>query len=282
VAEDSEVQNDAGKIFELGWRQGSVVSDELFQYLSSQGFLPKVVANSLYIILIVVSQDCDVCNDSYEKEPWVELLFAIQTEIEKRSFFNGKHPRQIQFEITNSETKKIFEASVHDRFRIDRKELANHLPQKDLVLSQETVRDIKHWLARRYVREGFPNEFERRVSSLKSKLTSKVFSNPKKGGLFTAIFLLTNEAELDEDEIYEVIMWLTMTSDDYSSQKTKEDVLKLAGQIAAAMNECKGIKVVNFDVKSEADVSLEERKQLKRWDYDALSFAEDLPTIKDD
>jgi hypothetical protein len=281
VAEDVEAQNDAGRIFELGWRQGSVVSDDLFQHLSNQDVFPKATSSSPKI-LIVVSQDCDVCNDSYEKEPWVEFLLAVQVEQEKRSFFNGKHPRQIQFEIAVGETKKFFEASVHDRFRAERGLLAVYSPRKDWALSPPTTRDIKHWLARRYVREGFPNEFEKRVSGLKSKLTSKVFPDPKRGGLFTAIFLLMDERELPEDESYQIIMWLTMTMDNYDAREKRGVVEKLASEIADAMNECDGIDVVNFEVKSEADVSLEERNQLKRWDYDALSFAEGLPTIKSD
>jgi hypothetical protein len=281
VAEDSEIQTDAKKIFGLGWRQGSVVSDELFQQLSTRNNFPKVTDVS-YSVLVVVSQDCDVCNSSYEKEPWVELLLAQPVAKPIWSLLNGNHPRQIQFEVVDDKNKMFFESSIHDKFRIDRRELSKYSPQSTLGLTQETVRDVKHWLARRYVREGFPNEFERRISRSKSRLTNKIFALPEKGGLFTAIFLLISEDELPENENYKVIMWLTMTSEDYASQEKKEEVEKIAGQIAESMNGCEGVEVVGFEVKSEANVSLEDRKQLKRWDYDALSFAESMPTIVDD
>jgi hypothetical protein len=281
VAEDSEIQNGVKKIFELEWRQGSVVSDELFQQLSTREEFPSK-ADTSSGVLIVVSQDCDVCNDSYEKEPWVELLLAIPVEKPNGTFFNGNHPRIIQFEMVNAENTKVFESSIHDKFRIDRKKLIDYPPNSHWNLKQRTIRDIKHWLARRYTRQAFPNEFERRISSSKSKWTRKLFAVPEKGGLITAIFLLVSEDELPKEEKYKVIMWLTMLPEDYNIQEKKEVVEKIAGQIADAMNNnCEGIEVVEYEVRSEANVSLEERNQLKRWDYDALSFAEDLSTILD-
>lgn len=285
MAEDRGLKiqyENAGEIFKLGWRQGSIIPDTLFENLKSQNYFPKDFDNSSNAILIVVSQDCDVCNDSYEKEPWVEILLAIEVEDKKSQLFHGNHPREIQFEISDHGSNKVFQSSIHNKFRIRRGELSQHSPHVNKWVHEDTVRDIKHWIAKRYTRQGFPNEFEARVSRSKAKLTSKVFAKPQKGGLFTAIFLSTSHEELPETENYNILLFLTMTLEDYNIQDKKEEVEKIGAHIAEVLNSCEGIEVEDFEVRSEADLSLNELKQMKRWDFDALSFAEDLPIIAED
>lgn len=279
--EAAGAQADASKVAELGWRQGSVLPASLLNKLQRHGKLPKEFDTSSDV-LVVVSQDCDVCNSRFDSEPWAELIVAKAVPEIRKQYRYGKHPRFIEFEAKQEDETLYFASSAHNRLRIDRRELALHSPRADLHLSPRTVRDMKHWIARRYIRDAFPDEFERRISKQKRRFEDKIFKKAGKGGLFTAIFVLTSEDELSEAENYEVILWLTMTTDDYESQENREAVEKLAGQIANTMQECEGIEVTDYEVKSEADMSLDDRRSFKRWDYDALSFAEDLPTIKED
>jgi len=146
--------DDATPLRELGWQQGSILPDELRNTLVKEGHLtPDVHAAQL---LVVVSHDCDLLNLSFAKEPFVELLLATERDKDDGMLRYGKHPRRLLVDVHCHGVPKIFELSIHDRVRIERKHLLGHAPDQTRTLATDSVQLIVRWIVKRYFRAAFP------------------------------------------------------------------------------------------------------------------------------
>src|SRR3712207_4372483 len=90
-------------------------------------------------LLVIISQDCDVVCHSYELEPYVEILVARRLPPEARDGgrFHGKHPRRLQFTIGGPEGERLYEINIHEKSRIDRRELASRHPRQEAYLDPD-------------------------------------------------------------------------------------------------------------------------------------------------
>jgi hypothetical protein len=81
-------------IKDRGWRQGSVLPTELAHRVAVSRF-PDWGADDRAII---ISQDCDIVHDSYEVEPFVELIRAKHSSVENGLTRHGRNPRRLQLD----------------------------------------------------------------------------------------------------------------------------------------------------------------------------------------
>lgn len=159
------------QIPDKSWRQGSVAGHEIVASARNPSQIPDLApaANDL---IIVLSQDCDIVHNSYEAEPYVEFIIARRKDQEclDQGLHWGKHPRRFQFERQDDVVPTLYEAKEHERFRLPRQMLVGAAPlgQLDTKLTEALAR----WVAKRYTRAAFPDEFNRRCNEGKKKIAA--------------------------------------------------------------------------------------------------------------
>lgn len=243
-----------------GWRQGSVLPAELHALID---VTPAMTTSD---IAIVVSQDCDLLHDSLEQEPIAEILVARHAT-KNGNLWWGKNPRRIQFSLA-SDGSVVYEAVAHEHRRLGREVLVGAKADSTRVLGVSNTRLISKWLAKRYQREAFPDEFNRRLAAKRDEIRDSL---KKHGTDLVELFLLVSDRELGADETYDLAVIATMKVEDFEQPDKRVVCQKAVDALAAAMNDCPGIEVTEHQLKSEAEVSLDEIRFLQRWDYDYLS-----------
>lgn len=262
----------AEAIRENGWKQGAVLLPESMPQQCEPE--PKLRPGNPGSIFIVLSQDCDVVQRSFEKEPHVELIRATPVEgSENGILLYGKNPRLIQIPIGES----YFECSCEDRFRIPRICLSACKPSEDHILSEIVVGLLREWVAKRYVRPAFPDNFNSRVNSgSEGKAVVKILKQT--GYLFEDIYLFCDpsEQELSSDSDYKIIVWPTMSNEDYEISFKRIEAVKACTKLEAALANCPGIVVNECELRHEGQVTIDDLHYFKPWDFDYLTFRENI------
>jgi len=260
-------------IKERGWRQGCVLPPPAFDQVSEESGLEFTEQGTLPI---VISQDCDVVHSSFEKEPYVEIIRAASVPALDGKYVHAKNPRVLHLPVTWDGVDLPYGVSIHEKARIDRHLLEEIEPDARAKLSNDNVGMLSDWVARRYVRASFPDEFQRRLGSRKpwARLKSLL---AEEGTLVTGVFVrLHTQSELPASEAYRLIVRVTVEGSTFEDEdirfQLRDDFLE---RLVDLLEEFDGIKVVEYQLVSEADFSLEDLKNTQRLDFDYLSYADD-------
>ncbi|MEH1996979.1 hypothetical protein [Nostoc sp.] len=261
-------------IAQSGWRQGSILPVDIVKKLqenSEIGFPKDINESDLFL---VVSHDCDVTNTSFETEPDVEIKLArfVSVKDKDASLFWGRNPRKFQFFV---ELEQLYEISIHERFFISRHFLLYNRPDTKINLAKDVIKQICLWLSKRYFRASFPDCFNNRITKKAQDGIRK--SLKKTGEEITAIYISVCDEELQPHEVYEIDIKATIQPEAYENPSLRQNAQQITDLIASKLDECKGIEVLNNSVVSEAEVSIDDLRILKRWDYDFLSYSAETP-----
>jgi hypothetical protein len=222
-------------------------------------------------LLLLVSQDCDVAHNSYEAEPFIEFLVANRKarEDEDKGLQWGKHPRRFQFWIEHQGDGALFEVDINDRYRAGREILLSGLPEGRLDSKLTEV--ICRWVAKRYTRPAFPDEFNKRCRTAREKMAA-LFKKHGDGILSIHIRLEPEDVELPEGEDYRMTLYAVCERDTWDNPKLRASGMKLIEQIGIKLAECNGIVVDESVLVPEHRFSLEDARNTDRWDYDYLTY----------
>ena len=152
-------------------------------------------------LAVVISHDCDCVADEV-REPTVEVLLARAVARLDGNFAYAKSTRKLQIEF--SVTGKILELDAADKYILKKEVLAKHVPETTWDFTPGEKYILRNWLAARYSRPSFPDEFVRRINPVQEAIKN---SAKKHGTDIEGIFIYFEpEAELASDagEIYEV------------------------------------------------------------------------------
>lgn len=279
------------------WRQGSALTRALVQTLVDDAQIPdstlprskvptgtfkrflkywarlvhhESLVRSLEVdaVWVVVSQDCDIVNPCFEKEPFVELIKCRPIAEKSSTLIWGDNPRILQFE---DESGRAWEVNIADRVRVDRRYLCCGSPDPDRGLSRENTSHLKRWLSRRYVRAAFPDTFNERIREAIKKIRKKA-AFTKNAGVVTGIYFLCDDDEKPDDVPYNLVAWATMKDaqyDDPSLRKAGEEVVTI---LEAELSKMPGIEIGGFELVKQSRITLENLFLFKRWDFDSLSL----------
>ncbi|AFZ33480.1 MULTISPECIES: hypothetical protein [Cyanophyceae] len=259
---------DASDIKDRGWRQGAFLSPELVNKVK----ISNNIARDSLEHLMILSHDCDVTNPKFEAEPTVELIGAIVDEKDGNKQ-HGKSPRVYQFEYSG----EYYTLNIHQRYFVSRQILCHEDPH--FQLNPRECEKIQRWTARRYFRQGFPDEFNRRIQPLFDR--GKIRKLMKKhGDLFYGIYIdIGDHVEMEPDEAYEITIWAVMDDasfDDEQKKKQGDDVFQTLLKEIGTLKEHKIFLREGENVlKAAYEVTLSDMDLLKRWDFDDLSFKGD-------
>lgn len=252
--------DDASAVRRNGWRQGSIAGADLIEALRPNGSEPPIENSRL----IVVSHDCDVVNLSFEKEPRVEAIWALPVGTADGNLTRGKNSRLLQLEIPNLGGRAI-ELAASDRFALDRRLLAEFSPGGALELSQKRL--LGSWLAKRYDRAALPDAFNRRLPQKSLKRTLERGANHIRE-LFVAIV----DEELADDAVYEIALRAVMGVDDFENTQRRTEAQACLDELVGHLGQVAGIEILSEALLSEAEITLDDIRSLKRWDFDWMSF----------
>jgi len=258
------------------WRQAHVLTTE------SSLALGVVQAEDVSTALVVViSHDCDLAQ-SRETEPSVEIIVATRLQAADGNFTHRKNSRRLHLECTIDGTESYLDMRAQGKREIKKSALAGHLPAANIVLNPEDRSILQRWLAARYRRAAFPDEFEWRLNhtGIAKRITKIV--EPLGKQLVAVFFDVDDGVERHrkgEKDLYGLRIDLL-----YSTEKDPAGALeaaeKAAVAIAAAFQErCfdaiagwKWIELLECEAISDEAMTYAMSTQLKRWNVDYLSL----------
>lgn len=258
-----------------GWRQGKLVREDDHTCFPEQ----VLVELPLDGRVLIVTQDCDLVHESYTTEPKVEVILVEPIEgAPDGNLTYGKNPRRLQIPFKSIESEVWLQCNAANRHFVPRTILEEILPDDDLVTTDHGREVLVRWLANRYRRAAFPDEFNNRLAPILSRCERQL---RKLASDLVGVYLRLNKwAELDAAEPYKVILFGVMERNSYHDQPNLHRAQDLIDAVAELMKDCDGIEVVQSGVVSEEDFSLYDLRQFKNWNLDAASLREgDSPPL---
>lgn len=267
------------------WRQGSVLPKEACAALNLQ-----YGNGDAQIVAVVVSHDCDLAQDPLQ-EPEVELMLGRVIDKPDGNCTHAKNPRKLHLEF-DGESAFIGEFVATAKCSVKKDLLLPCFsPDPACHLRPENHNALQFWLASRYRRSAFPDEFDRRLTS-ETGLSQKIAKIIKQHGVhLSGIFFDVDEGQEvkrdGEDDTYSLRIFLLHPSDpvlgeaDPGYQASEKAALQASHEITKLFTEKlfkpKGqwqhIELDNCFVLSEEMLTYQQFKQLKRWRFEHISLA---------
>lgn len=259
---------EANHVKNNGWRQGSILGEEFVQILVERKLLPGIGYPGYWVVL---SHDCDVSNVSFEAEPFVELIFGESIDAASLDGNRqwGKNARLLQIHNPSDQQEvTYFQFSANQRYWVDRRLFAEQVPSPQR-LDIELISRLSRWVAKRYVRAAFPDEFVERTRAVVGRIRKRT---KRDGGLITGIYLLVSDEELGEDADYEIMVFATMLDEMYDDSEARKVAAELISELDDAFDNCAGVRLLMSELRKESQLTLTELRYMKRWDFDDLTL----------
>lgn len=233
-------------------------------------------------IAIVATHDCDLAQLP-DVEPCIEVVIGRLAD-KDGNFTHAKNARKLHIEFTgNAAFWGDFEATA--KVVINKQALAPFAPRTNESLTPENHAIFQMWLASRYRRSAFADEFERRLTK-ETKLSEKIAKAVKlHGELISGVFFDVDDgaevARNGPDDTYTLdITILHAAEPDFLAAETA------ANEAAATIEKAFRDKLFDPGKKvwhhielrfcepiSESVMSYQEFKRLKRWRLEHISLA---------
>jgi hypothetical protein len=252
------------------WRQGSIVPRQI---LKSIPWMPDLASPLMPGDLVVItSHSCDVCCGQSAEEPYIEVIPArhIPEGRLDGNYTDGKSPRHLHLFIQTNE-RQAYQLSIAERRLLPRALFEQNLCDCSNI-SRSEMPVFRRWLRRRYDRTVLPTAFNLRVRRAEEALRQKLKT---KGHLVSRVLVSVDpEREIGEDENYRLLVVLVVRAP--QAEESRKALVDVREKLTVAFTKCKGVELLDFDILSEAELTLEDVGALTRWDYsDHLSSAED-------
>ena len=259
------------------WRQGHLLGSDAVAALGlSHAVEPERT------LVIVASHDCDLTQHP-DGEPVVEVVVGRLLTDKDGTYVHAKSARKLHIEFAGaSACWGEFEANA--KVNIDKWTLNEFKPRTDATPLPENLATFQMWLASRYRRSAFPDEFERRLTR-EAKLHEKIAKAVKSHGeLIAGVFFdVDGNVEVTRDgpdDTYTLDITILHAADpDFDA--AEKAALEAAKAIEKAFNDklfaptkkWQHIELRSCEALSESVLTYQVFKQLKRWRLDHISLA---------
>jgi hypothetical protein len=242
-------------LMERGWRQGSILPDNLNERVQPIPFAQGRPDPGWYV---VCSQDCDILN-SFDKEPAVEVIGVAPIDALRGHKTGARDPRELH--VDSTETGESRPVALHAWTR-------GYLP-KDLLLTETSAGHLGDnatqmmaaWLAGRYARLALPDEFVRRFRRAVPDLERLLEGNDDILDVWARI---EPWEELGPDDGYAISVIIVATLET-ASAKDPRSMNRLKNEVRAelkrAIHRCEGIRVIQCHVEGPDDISFHDSQQ---------------------
>lgn len=258
------------------WRQGQLLNNEAARAL---GLLYEPDAGDS--LVIIASHDCDLASNP-DREPFVEVIVG-QKVVKDGNHTHAKNPRKLHIEFTG---ESLFwgEFEANRKRSIDKIGLRQYVPVASAWLNAESRATFQFWLASRYRRAAFPDEFERRLSAngLSNFIAKRVKPH---GDLITGLFFDVDNGDdisRNSDDTYMLDITILYIADE-NFIAAKEAASAIAHSISSEFerklltptHQWKEIELRSCEAVSEASLTYQDYKSMKRWRLDYMSLGAD-------
>lgn len=250
----------ADVIKNAGWRQGSFVRVEDHEII-----VPcQNNTTEKDIRYVILSQSCDVVNSSIEKEPYVELIIAKQIVKLDGQYKHARNPRKLHI----SALSKNFEFNAHGRCFLSRKYLSCITPD-EIILDDNAIDLLTRWIAARYTRVAFPDNFNDRVRMAGKKLIKKLKALDFHGVIDLFIAGSELDKELEPDKPYNIALLVALLDDSSQNEIGAYSILE---ELVEELNKV-DIIVQEYQVEKESHFSYKDLRKMYRWSWEYISWA---------
>lgn len=260
------------------WRQGHLLGVDAIDALRLRHAL-----HPEQTVVAVATHDCDLAQDP-EWEPRIEVVVGCLAD-KDGNCTHAKNARRLHVEFAG-DAAFWAEFDAVTKVSIDKLALSQYEPRANASLTPENRSIFQMWLASRYRRSAFADEFERRLTK-ETKLAEKIAKAVKPfGELIVGVFFDVDGGEEvtrdGPDDTYTLdIIILHAADPDFMAAEASAQ--KAAAAIKKAFTEklfdprmqWQHIELHSCEVISESVLSYREFKQLKRWRLEHISLAAD-------
>lgn len=267
------------------WRQGHLLTPETTNALGIQH--PESPEKTA---VVVISHDCDLAQ-TCANEPSVEVLVGRFIEELHGNYMHSKNLRKLHLPYTRGEQQCVVELLATGKLVLPKAGevgLVSHQPEPKFQLGPNEQAILQSWLAARYRRAAFPDEFDRRLND-ETGLRDRLVKILKLHGLhIPAIFFDVDEGEEAKrngpDDVYTLTIYLLYTT--HTDPELAESEAKKAKDAieAAFKKECRDengkwrwIELRDCDVMADTAMTYHQSVVLKKWQADHVSLRGDPP-----
>jgi len=263
---------------ETPWRQGDVLPDDASKALDLSH--PESPERTF---VVVISHDCDLTADP-DREPFVELVTGRLVDAIKADS-HAKSARRLQIEFHGPQGLLAAELSAVHKAFVNKDDLAPFDPRTDVSLDAQGLSILQHWLAARYRRAAFPDEFERRLKE--AKMPRRIEKALDTAGKHVVAVLFDIDGGEDSqrngpDDLYRLGIYLLYDtsqneSDAEAAARSAADVIEKTFESAfqSQDNAWKNIQLEYCDVISDQAMSYADSRMLKQWRLEYISLEDD-------
>ena len=250
-----------------GWRQGSIFPSSAHSELQKLSGIALKDSDCC----IVLSQSCDLLFADIAAEPVAEVVVATRLNSPTDgNYTHAKNARRLHFHVYEGDVPRAYDARIKTRFNIPKEHLAKYGPDEDRTIRPEELHEIVNWVMARYARHAFPDEFNKRIAvALEKKIKGALKGLPNLTAIYVA---LSTWDELPRNLDYKIFMLGTVKAEDYDNVGIRTALESGIARIAGALEACDGIIVDDFEIQSEASVTLDHLRNLTRWYFDYISL----------
>ncbi len=177
---------------ETQWRQGFLLDSE-----ASAAFELYHALQPELTLVIVATHDCDLSQNP-QSEPKVEVVVGRQAA-KDGNYTHAKNARKLHLAFTG-EPPLWGEFVATDKRFVDKLALNKYAPRKGMSLSPDNKVTFQKWLASRYRRAAFADEFDRRLTR-ETDLAGKIAKAVKPHGELISAILFDVDDGLEQTRI---------------------------------------------------------------------------------
>jgi hypothetical protein len=257
------------------WRQGHVLPVEATVDLAIiDPIMPQMT------VAIVISHDCDLAQPP-ESEPFVEIIVGRYLDSIDGNFTHAKSTRFLHLTATAGAEKRIIEIASAAKLNLEKSSLANFSPHSEILLLPEERSVLQRWLAARYYRSAFADEFNRRLKT--SGMEDDFRKILKKNGehLIAIFFDMDNGAEIERsapEETYDLSITLVFNSGDdpsiaeVAAQEAADKITDAFRKRCFKSGAWQNIELQSCEIMSDEAITLRQSMLAKTWRLDDISL----------
>jgi hypothetical protein len=258
------------------WRQGHVLPDDAAEAV---GVLTEAPTGA---VAIVVSHDCDLAQDP-SVEPRVEVIVGRRITTANGNFTYAKNARRLHLTFSGGAEHLTAELEASRKSPVAKDQLAEYEPIETVRLTPIEHNILQRWLAARYRRSAFPDEFDRRLerTGVRDRLSNILKSA---GALIAAIYFDVDQGEeisrTGSDDPYTLAIYLLFSTEtDPEAAERAAETAKTAIR-KAFRDRClsketgtwRDIELIECDAISDQAMTVQQAESLKRWLADHISL----------
>lgn len=269
------------------WRQGGFLTNDAIAALK--------LCDSADAAAVVISHDCDLAQSS-EVEPQVEIIIGRFVEgAPDGNFTQCKNLRRLHIECSAGNKTRVVELDATQRRSIpkdkadkDEVGIADYLPCAAHSITGKERNTLQLWLAARYRRAAFPDEFDRRLKD-ETKVATKLAKAFKDTGHYVrAVFFDVDEGnEVSREgpnDTYQLFVTL-LYSTEHDPEVAEAEANAAAKKVQEIFRACcfvntdgtgawKWIELLDVDVVSDEALTFAQSQLLRKWQADHISLRE--------